>query len=146
QETIVRQYQGEGISTVGQVVVAEDPGTFLGQLSTMSAFSDYQQDLFDEFPTEAEALDDPREATADRRTEIRQTTATLQQEKEQVEDKLARAKETLDGLEAEERERLLASTAADVAPPVDIPASGRAGAAVKAAMAQVGKAYVYGAV
>src|SRR6201999_3862377 len=34
QEAIVRQYQGEGLSAVGQVVVSDDPEAFLSQLST----------------------------------------------------------------------------------------------------------------
>ncbi len=146
QESIVRQYQGEGISTVGQVVVSEDPSAFLGQLSTMSAFNDLQADLFDSFSTEAEALDIRREATRDRHAEIQETTQELSERKDEVEAKLAEAKRVLGRLEAEERERLLASrSAGSTRLPASVPASGRAAIAVKTAMAQVGDAYVYGA-
>ena len=51
----------------------------------------------------------------------------------------------LSDLEAEERERLLASRSGVARMPTSVPASGRAGAAVAYAMAQVGDAYVYGA-
>src|SRR5690606_19242246 len=57
QDLIVRQYQGEGVSTVGQVVVSDDPSSFLGQLTTMQAFSELQSDLLDDFTTEVQALD-----------------------------------------------------------------------------------------
>ena len=66
-------------------------------------------------------------------------------EKEVVDDKLAEAKELLGDLEAEERERLLASRSGTTRLPSSVPASGRAAAAVQYAMAQVGDAYVYGA-
>ena len=34
-DAVVRQLEGEGISTVGQIVVSDDPGTFLDSLATM---------------------------------------------------------------------------------------------------------------
>ena len=51
----------------------------------------------------------------------------------------------LDTLKDEEREELLASRTSDVRAPANVPASGRAAAAVQYALAQVGDAYVYGA-
>lgn len=112
----------------------------------MSAFGDYQQDLFSAFSTEAEALGLRQAATSDREAEIRETTEALRVEKEKVEARLAKAKEVLESLEEEERERLLATPESpEVDVPSDVPASGRAAAAVRAAMGQVGKAYVYGA-
>ena len=56
-DSILRGYQGESISTVGQVVVSDDPSAFLGQLSTMSGFNDLQDDMFAAYSTELEALD-----------------------------------------------------------------------------------------
>lgn len=144
QDLIVRQYQGEGVSTVGQVVVSDDPSSFLGQLTTMQSFSDLQSDLLDEFSTEAKALELRQSAARERRDDIRETTDELAEEKEEVEGKLAEAKSLLNRLEAREREQVTASRdSARV--PSDVPVSGRAGAAVTYAMAQVGDAYVYGA-
>lgn len=146
QDSIVRQYQGESVSTVGQVVVSEDPSAFLSQLSTMSAFTDLQNDLFDSFTTEVEALDIRHEATAERMAEIEETTEQLAEEQAEVDARLAEAKELLGRLEAEERERLLAASRGGFTRlPSSVPASGRAAVAVRAAMAQVGDAYVYGA-
>ena len=147
-DSVVRQLEGESISTVGQVVVSDDPSAFLGQLSTMSAFNDMQDSLFDDYSTELGALDLRREATSERAAEIAETTAELAAEKQTVEKKLAEAKSVLAELEEDERRELVTSRSSSRAPapaPSSAPASGRAAAAVQYAMAQVGDAYVYGA-
>jgi cell wall-associated NlpC family hydrolase len=163
-DSVIRQLEGEGISTVGQIVVSDDPGAFLDTLSTMSSFNDLQQSLLDDYSTELAALDIRSEATEDRAQEIAATTEQLADEKETVEEKLAEAKSLLADLEAEERERLAAEAAAsrradaaivsrstgttrepEQSAPAPVPASGRAAAAVSYALAQVGDAYVYGA-
>ena len=100
----MRQYQGEGLSAVGQVVISEDPGAFLGQLSTMSAFNDLQDQLFTEYSTELKALEIRRQATAKRAAEVAATEKALRQEKAAVDSKLAEAKELLADLKAEERD------------------------------------------
>jgi cell wall-associated NlpC family hydrolase len=149
-DSVVRQYQGESLSTVGQVVVADDPSTFLSQLSTMSAFNDLQSQLFEDFTRESKALEIRQEATEDRLDEVAETEAQLAKEKATIDEKVDEAEALLDRLEEEERERMLASRSdarepAASAPTASAPASGRAGAAVQYAMAQVGDAYVYGA-
>jgi peptidoglycan DL-endopeptidase CwlO len=144
-DAVVRQLEGEGISTVGQIVVSEDPGSFLDTLSTMSSFNDLQANLLSDYDTELEALEIRREATDARTTQIAELTDQLSAEKKTVDDKLAEAKSLLADLEAEERERLLASRSGLTRMPSSVPASGRAAAAVQYAMAQVGDAYVYGA-
>jgi cell wall-associated NlpC family hydrolase len=144
-DTIVRQYQGESASTVGQVLVADDPSAFLGQLSTMSAFSDMQTSLFDSYSTERKALALRKGATSARTAEIAKTTERLRSEKETVADKLAEAKGLLSELEAEEREQVVSRSSEPAPAPASVPASGGAAAAVNYALAQVGDAYVYGA-
>ncbi|WP_210502495.1 C40 family peptidase [Nocardioides xinjiangensis] len=144
-DAVVRQLEGEGISTVGHIVVSEDPGSFLDSLSTMSSFNDLQSSLLADYDTELEALEIRREATDERTDEIAELTEQLSAEKSTVDEKLAQAKDVLADLEAEERERLLASRSSTPRMPSSVPASGRAAAAVQYAMAQVGDAYVYGA-
>lgn len=145
-DSILRGYQGESISTVGQVVVSDDPGAFLGQLSTMSGFNSLQDNMFDAYSTELEVLDLRREATADRADEIAETTDDLAVEKKTIDTKLEEAEDLLADLEAEERERLMTSSRSETTRmPASVPASGRAAAAISYAMAQVGDAYVYGA-
>ena len=146
QESIVRQYQGEGLSTVGQVVVADDPNAFLASLSTMSAFNDLQSQLFADYSREVKALDIRSEATEQRADEVAKIEDRLADEKATIDDKLAEAKSLLGRLEAEERERMTTTSRSSVrTPTVSAPASGRAGAAVQYALAQVGDSYVYGA-
>ena len=145
QEAVVRQYQGEGLSAMGQVVVSEDPQAFLSQLSTMSAFNDYQDQLFSDYAREAKALDIRARATQKRADEVAKIKDQLGREKATIDKKLAEAQSLLDRLEAEERERMLASRSSTMRLPTNVPASGRAGAAVSYAMAQVGDSYSYGA-
>ena len=145
EDTIVRQYQGEDLSAIGQVVVSDDPQAFLSQLSTMSAFNEYQEGLFSDYATESKALGIRRQATQERADEVAQVKDQLGREKATIDEKLAEAKSLLDRLEAEEREAMMASRGSTTRMPTDISVSGRAGAAVSYALAQVGDAYSYGA-
>jgi cell wall-associated NlpC family hydrolase len=143
QDSIVRQYEGQSLSAVGQVVVSDDPQAFLSQLSTMSAFNDMQSQLFDDYNTEVKALTIRTDATQKRAAEVAAIEKRLAAEKATIDGRLADAKDLLGDLEAEEREQVLSR--GTVRAPASVPASGRAAAAVQYAMAQVGDAYVYGA-
>jgi cell wall-associated NlpC family hydrolase len=144
RDSIVRQYQGEGLSAVGQVVVADDSEKFLSQLSTMTAFNDYQSQLFADYSREVKALSIRQEATEKRLAQVADIEAQLAKEQATIDDRLAEAKALLGRLEAAERERMLASRSSSVRTPT-VAVSGRAGAAVQYAMAQVGDSYAYGA-
>ncbi len=144
QDAVVRQYEGQTMDAVGQVVLSEDPQKFLATLSTMSAFNDMQDQLFDDYATELKSLDIRSDATAKRAAEVAEIEEKLAAEKEAVDDRLAEAEALLDRLKEEEREEIL-SRGNTTRLPSDVPASGRAAAAVQYALAQVGDAYVYGA-
>jgi len=145
QDSIVSQYEGTSLSAVGQAVVSEDPSQFLSQLTTIAAYNDIQSQLFADYSTELKALDIRSAATNDRRARMAALEKELAKEQAAVQDKLAEAKDQLGQLKEDEREELLASRSGSVRLPTDVPASGRAGAAVQYALAQVGDAYVYGA-
>lgn len=147
EDSIVRQYLGDGLSAVGQVIVADDPRVFLGQLSTMSAFNDLQANLYDGYTTELTALNLRRQATNRRAVEVAAIEKRLGAEQAEVDSSLAAAKALLSELEAKERAELLASMAggAAIELPTNIPAEGRAAIAIQYAMAQVGNRYSYGA-
>ncbi|MEO5852163.1 MAG: NlpC/P60 family protein [Nocardioides sp.] len=146
EDSVVRQYEGENLSAVGQVVVSDDPSTFLAQLSTMSAFNDLQDSLFTDYATELKALDIRRQATEKRADEVAAVEAQMGKEKKAVDTRLAEAKGLLADLEDQEREEILSrSISSSERVPAAVPASGRAGVAVSTALAQVGDAYVYGA-
>jgi len=143
QDSIVAQYQGQNLSAVSQVVVADDPSEFLSGLSTMSAYQGVQAQLFDVYATQAKALDIRADATADRVADIKRVESRLAKEKAEIEAKHGEAEELLDRLKEEERQEML--TRGIIRLPSDVPVSGRAAAAVRYAMAQVGDSYVYGA-
>lgn len=143
ERSVVRQYQGQGLSAVGQVIVSDDPQGFLSELSTMSAFDDLQDQMYGDYTAELKALDIRREATEDRAEQVAEVKDQLADEKAEIDEKLAEAESLLDRLEEKERESLLSRDSTRA--PASVPASGRAAAAISYAMAQVGDAYVYGA-
>ncbi|MFC6153336.1 C40 family peptidase [Nocardioides yefusunii] len=146
RDSVVRQYQGEGVNTVGQVIVSEDPASFLAQLSTLESFNDLQDALLSGYTAEVAALDLRQEATRERRGEVKKTTKALATEKAEVESKLAEAKKVLDGLRPAERAAIEKVKSPEAPELADVPVSGRAKAAVSYALAQVGDRYVHGAV
>lgn len=148
EDSIVRQYVGDGLSAVGQVIVSDDPRVFLGQLSTMSAFNDLQASLYEEYNTELIALNLRRQATNRRAVEVAGIEKRLGAEQSAIDASLGEAKAVLSELEAKERAELLASMAggAPIELPTNIPAEGRAAIAIRYAMAQVGGRYSYGGV
>jgi cell wall-associated NlpC family hydrolase len=143
QDSIVSSYEGQNLSAVGVVANTDDASSFVSNLSTMSAYNDLQSQLFASFSTQAKALDLRAKATEQRAAEIQKTQDELAAEKKTIDEKYSEAKDLLDKLKAQEREALL--TRGSVRMPSGVDASGRAAAAIHYAMAQVGKAYVYGA-
>lgn len=142
-DSLVREYAGSSTSAASRLFVSDDPAAFLTQLSTMSTYNDLQGDLLAGYTAEIKALNIRRGATEARAAQVEETQQDLAEEKETVDAKLAEAKDLLDDLKAKEREQLLSRGSARV--PSGVDASGRAGAAIAYAMAQVGDAYVYGA-
>jgi peptidoglycan DL-endopeptidase CwlO len=143
QDSIVSSYEGQNLSAVGVVANTDDANSFVSNLSTMSAYNDLQSQLFSSFSTEAKALNLRAKATQQRADEIKKKQDELAAEKKTIDSKYAEAKDLLDKLKAEEREALL--TRGSVRMPSGVDASGAAATAIHYAMAQVGKAYVYGA-
>ncbi|GAB2623003.1 C40 family peptidase [Nocardioides ginkgobilobae] len=143
RDAVIRTYEGHTLSAVGQVALSGDPSDFLSQLSTMTAYDDLTDQLFDTYAGEVKALGIRLQATSQRAAEVAQLEERLAEEKATIEEKLEEAEGLLARLEAEEREEIVSRDSERL--PTDVPASGRAGAAIQYAMAQVGKAYVYGA-
>ncbi|WP_340538624.1 C40 family peptidase [Nocardioides sp. GXZ039] len=148
RDSILRQYTGGGsdLGAVTQVVTATDSGAFLDRLSTMSSYQDIQDGVFDDYTTNLEALSIRTDAVQRRVDQVAEVEADLAREKETIDNKFEDANDLLDRLKEEERQEMLSrSTTSTRVPATSVPASGRAGAAIKYAMAQVGDAYVYGA-
>lgn len=139
---IVHQYQGDNLSALGQVIVSNNPGDFLGELSTMSSYNDLQTQLYTRYTTQAKALDLRTDATRKRLAQISDLQKQMAKDKKAVDSRLADAKALLSKLQADQR-AAMSSRSAPRFP--NVAASGRAAAAVAFAKAQVGKPYVYGA-
>jgi cell wall-associated NlpC family hydrolase len=146
RDSVLSQFEGSNMSAVGQVVTSDDPKAFLAGLSTMSAYDGIQNSLLTDYANQVNALELRREATSSRTSQVADTEAELKQAKADIDDKLAEAKKVLDGLQEQQREALLSRDSSRVSDAADnISASGSAATAISFAMAQVGKAYVYGA-
>jgi cell wall-associated NlpC family hydrolase len=139
--SVVEQYQGQALSTTSQVFLSKNPDAFLDQLATVSAYNDQQGQLMVELATQIKQLE-LREAAAKRElAELAKTKEQLARDKAEIDDKAGKAKSLLDDMKAEAQ----TSRSSSRTPLPNVPVSGRAGAAVNYAMAQVGDAYVYGA-
>jgi peptidoglycan DL-endopeptidase CwlO len=169
---VVSQYQGQALSATTQVLLSEDPDAFLDQLTTVSEYNDQQTQIMADFAVQAKQLEMRQAAARRELSRIAATKKQLGREKAEIDEKAGEAKALLGRLEAEAaakaRAEARAKAQAEARPraaaapsrSVDRPAaptssaptagsapaaSGRAGAAVQYALAQVGDAYVYGA-
>lgn len=144
--TVVASYQGQALSTTTQVLLSDDPDAFLDQIATVSAYNDQQAQLMAEFATQLKQLE-LREAAAERElAELAETEDLLAEEKAEVDEKAAEAEALLDEMDAAAASRTSRVSRSDSRTPLpDVPVSGRAGAAIEYALAQVGDAYSYGA-
>jgi cell wall-associated NlpC family hydrolase len=144
RDSMLQQFQGSNLSAVGQVFVSDDPKAFLGQLSTISDFDSLQAGLYRDYSTQLDALRLRRQATQKRAADVAATEKKLAGDKKDVEGKLTEAKDLLAKLKEQERQAILSRGSTDRLP-VDVPASGRAGAVIAYAKGQLGDAYVWGA-
>ncbi|GAB4007780.1 C40 family peptidase [Nocardioides ultimimeridianus] len=142
RDAVISQYQSDALGGAGGLLES-NPDQFLGDVSTLSTVNDLQDNRLADYGAQASAFEIRRAQTQQRITKIAALKVELAQDKKTADSQYASAKSILDGLEAKEREAIL-SRGADVRPG-DISVSGRAAAAVHYAMAQVGKAYVWGA-
>lgn len=139
--SVVDQYQGQALSTATQVMLAEDPDSFIDQLATLDGYQAQQGELMAAFAVQAEQLE-MREAAAQRElARIAETEKQLKAEKATIDEKAAEAEALLGRLE----DRAAAASRSTSRVPTNVAVSGRAGAAVQYALAQNGDAYVYGA-
>lgn len=142
-QLVVDQYQGDALSTTTQVVLAEDPDRFLDNLNAVTAYNTQRGQVMSDFAEQLRKLELRQEALTAEEQRVARLNATMAAEKEAIQERAQKAQKLLDGLEAEARAKLLRG---DVTGPVpDVAGSGRAAAAIRYAMAQVGKRYVYGA-
>lgn len=138
--SVVSQYQGQALSTATQVMLAEDPTSFIDQLATRDSFQAQQAELMTAFAVQAEQLEMRKAAARRELARIAKTEKQLKAEQATIDEKAAEAEELLDRLET----RAAAPSRSTQRVP-DVAVSGSAGAAVQYALDQVGDTYVWGA-
>jgi peptidoglycan DL-endopeptidase CwlO len=155
----VAGYQTSGMTTTAQLLLSTNPDQFLSQASTAQAFAGQQNSALRRYQQAEGKLGDLQ---ASEQTELAALQAVQSQQdalKKQIQTNLAAAEKVLDKLSDEQRARIQAENekeaeeARDERPSRDgdrtddlpVPANGRAGIAVQAAMAQLGDPYVWGA-
>jgi cell wall-associated NlpC family hydrolase len=143
REAIIKQHQGQSLNGAGELLGA-DSEDFWAKLSTVATVNKLQDSKLSSYNNELQTYVIRREETADREQQIAKLEKKLAAEKKTADSKLSEAEGVLSELEAEQREAVLSR--GDTPTTGDLPpASGRAKVALQYAMAQVGKAYVYGA-
>jgi cell wall-associated NlpC family hydrolase len=166
-DAVIAQYQGQALTSTSRVLLSDNPDAFLQQLSTVAEYNDQRTQMMADFAVEAKRLELRRAASSRELARIAATKRQLGADKRQVDEKAAEAKRLLTTLKARaaaakasRSQTRTPTTSADTTtdtgpgtgsstsrplPPISVPVSGRAAAAVRYALAQVGHAYVYGA-
>ncbi|MCF2531235.1 C40 family peptidase [Yinghuangia soli] len=165
------QYRSAGIDPTLQLLLSEQPDEYLRKASALDQVTSHQAESLVQIQAKKRILDQERAEASQKLGQLEETRKNLSAKKAEVEAKLQKAQTLLNTLTKAERDAILADdghgeSATDrasrddtrtptspkpsakpevEAPKVDVPVSGRAGAAVAAAAAQIGKPYVYGA-
>ncbi len=163
---VVAQSQGQAFSSASQVALSDSPDAFLERLVVVSQYNDQQTELKAQFASQAKQLEIRQQAARRELSQVAETKRELATHKAKIDEKASAARKLLDRLKtdaaAEAAERAASASRAleqsrdpvpaptspaptPAAPAPSPSASGRAGAAVDYALAQVGDAYVWGA-
>ena len=144
-DAVLQQYEGSGAANISSVVTSNDPAEFLREASSMSSYQNLQANLVQNYSNQVTALAMREAATNAQVTKIHAVQQKLSNDKSAINEKISKAQLLLSSLQPSQRGFLVSRdfSRADFAnlPP----ASGRASIAVAYALAQVGKAYVWGA-
>ncbi|HNA99290.1 MAG TPA: NlpC/P60 family protein, partial [Marmoricola sp.] len=140
---VVEEYQSHALATASQLVLSTNPDHFIDNLNAVSSYNDQRSVVLSDYTIELERLKLRQDAVAEETKNLRKLESSLSQAQEQTQAKADEVKKLVDKLELEELAKLVG--AAYDGPLPDLPTSQRASAAIKYAMAQVGKSYVYGA-
>ncbi len=155
----VAGYQTSGMTTTAQLLLSTNPDQFLSQASTAQAFAGQQNSALRRFQAAQGKLADLQASEQSELAALQAVQAKQDGLKKQLDANLDAAEKVLDKLSDAERARIEqenqqeAEDARDERPSRDgdrmddtpVPASGRAGVAVQAAMSQMGDSYVWGA-
>ncbi|WP_209714532.1 NlpC/P60 family protein [Marmoricola sp. OAE513] len=140
---VVEQFQGNALSTTSQLVLSNNPDAFLDNLNAVSAYNSQRGQVIEDYSTQLDRLKLRKKAVQAEATRLKALQKQMGAEKKQIDKKAAKAQDLLDDLEAQARAKLLGGDYSGSIPTFD--GSGKAAVALRYALAQVGKRYVYGA-
>jgi len=143
----VSAYRSGGVDESLKLLLSEDPQQFLGRASALHTLSQRQSDRLGEVVQARQELAADKHAAAVQLAAVERVRTELARQKAEVERHLRAAQDQLNSLRAADRRRLAAraSRSEERTPIYTGPASGRAGAAVQYAYAQLGDRYQWGA-
>ncbi|MBY8876526.1 C40 family peptidase [Actinacidiphila acidipaludis] len=146
------QYRDGGIDPSLDLLLSDDPASYLDRLSTLDRLGGQQAGELRQLQSAERVLHQQRDQAAGKLTELDRAGAALRRHKHEVQHALASAQRLLAGLPAAQRARLLPggdqrASRDRVLPDIpDLPApTGRAALAVAAARRVLGAPYVWGA-
>jgi peptidoglycan DL-endopeptidase CwlO len=143
---VVDQYQGNALSTTSQVVLSSNPDKFLDNLNAVSAYNNQQGQVMREFSTQLSRLYLRKKAVKAEANRLHHLKYQMGVAKLEIDKKAAKAHRLLQSLQPAVRATYYRTAARGYTGPLPAPPSNpRAAAAVKFALAQVGKSYSYGA-
>ena len=137
---VAMAYQSAGVDETIQLLTKDDPEEFLEQAATLDQLATHNADALRRVQLARQQLEQTELEAAQKLSEIEQAHAALKEKKEEVERKQREATALLNQLTAEQR-AAMNEPSEDL--PDDVPASGRAAAAVEFAKAQLGDPYVW---
>ncbi|GAA2412653.1 C40 family peptidase [Streptomyces glaucosporus] len=146
------QYRSGGMDPSLQLLLSEDPDSYLAKASALDQLSTKQTQALKKIQDKQRSLAQQREEASEKLKDLEDTREELNDKKKKVQGKLAEAQRLLNTLTAKERQELAAEDArASRASTerVDLgnsaSASQRAAAALRAAQSKIGSPYVWGA-
>jgi cell wall-associated NlpC family hydrolase len=158
-------YRAGGLDPTVQAMLADDPDDFLARSSVIDAYATQQAEQLNAVAAERQQLEQKRLIVDEELSRQAAIKAVLAAEKKTVDSLVAEQEELLAKLTAEEKARIareqerarlaalaerdeaserISRSSGSSTPAPDVPASGRAAIAVRAALSKIGAPYVYG--
>jgi cell wall-associated NlpC family hydrolase len=139
-------YTGDGMSELDILLTSDSAEDFVSQLGTLDAIAGHTSDVVDEVSAAADQAERARARAESATEEAQETLDEITAQQDELERRIADYERQYDALTRAQQQRVSQLHAGEAAPaPLSVPASGAAGAAVNAALAQVGDPYVWGA-
>jgi cell wall-associated NlpC family hydrolase len=144
------QYRDGGLDETTQLLLSDDPAGFLNQTHLLDRLSTTQEQALQTFKVQQEQASIQRSQATASLKQLTTSQGKLATQKKNVQSKLAAAQKLLNSLNAAQRAKLAqlqpkVSSSSASSTTYTGPATGRAAAAIKFALTQIGKPYVYGA-